>query len=92
MLPEVGQIVAVGLASGVLSLAVSEGGLFDPLRERLRGKLYLLASCALCLGAWFCAALWLWQGVPQGMAAPVAWGASWAVSTATAWGLEELHG
>lgn len=92
MLPEVGQVVAVGLASGIASLAVSEGGIFDPIRRRLRGKLYLLASCAMCLGFWFCGALWAVQGAPPGLVLPVAWGASWAISTATAWGLQELHG
>ena len=85
-------IVAVGLASGVMALAVSESGLFAPVRAALRGLPGELARCSLCLGAWLCAALWLAQGIPEGMSALVAWGASWAVSTATAWGLGRLHG
>lgn len=86
------EILLVGLASGIMSLAISESGLFAPVRRRLDGMLYLLVSCALCLGAWLCAGLWLWQGLPPGISAPVAWGASWAISTATAWGLGGLHG
>lgn len=85
-------VVAVGLASGVIALAISRGGLFRPLRSHLRGPLAELAECPLCLGAWLCAALWGVQGLPPELSAPVAWGASWAVSTAVAWGLEELHG
>jgi len=73
-----------------MALAVARGGLFDALRARLRGRLAELAECPLCLGAWLCAGLWAVQGLPEGLAAPVAWGASWAVSTATAWGLERL--
>lgn len=85
-------VVSVGLASGVMALAVARGDLFKPFRDRLRGRFWMLANCPLCLGAWLCAALWLAQGLPEGLSAPVAWGASWAVSTATAFGLEELHG
>ena len=85
------QTLAVGLASGVVSLAVARGGLFEPLRARLRGRLAMLAACPLCLGAWVCAGLWLVQGLPPGLTAPVAWGAAWAISTATAFGLEHVY-
>lgn len=83
-------ILWVGLASGVICLALAEGGIFDPWRSRLRGKWANLASCPLCLGAWVCAALWVYQGLPPGVSAPVAWGASWAVSTAVSFGLLRL--
>ena len=83
-------VLLVGLASGVMALALAQGGLFEPLRARLTGWAGELAGCPLCLGAWLCAALWAVQGIPEGIAAPVAWGAAWAVSTATAYGLERL--
>lgn len=85
------ECAAVGLASGVLALALTRGSLFEPLRRRLTGWASELAHCPLCLGAWLCAGIWLCQGLPEGLAAPVAWGASWAISTATAWGLERMH-
>ena len=85
-------VLLVGLASGVACLAVSASGLFEPLRNRLTGRLGMLVRCPLCLGFWACGALWAVQPLPEGIVLPVAWGASWAVSTATAWLLEELHG
>lgn len=85
-------VLLVGLASGVACLAVTTSELFYPLRARLSGRLGQLVRCSLCLGAWACAVLWAVQPLPEGIALPVAWGASWAVSTATAWLLEDLHG
>ena len=86
-------VLLVGLASGVACLAVTSGGVFDWLRERVaEGKLGQLVRCSLCLGFWACGALWAVQPLPDGLTLPVAWGASWAVSTATAWLLEDLHG
>lgn len=84
--------VWVGLASGVLALAIAQAEVFAPLRARLTGRLAYLSTCPLCLGAWLCAGLTVWQGPPPGLVWPVAWGASWAVSTATAWGLDRLAG
>lgn len=97
-------ILLVGVASGAIALGVARAHPLDGLHAWLwpgreqgtpqppgaRGWAAYLLSCPLCLGAWLCAALWLCQGLPDGLAAPVAWGASWAVSTATAWGLERL--
>ena len=85
-------VLLVGLAAGVAALAVAEGGLFEPLRARLTGWAGELVSCPLCLGFYLCAALWLAQGIPDNLAAPVALGAAWAVSTATAYGLRRLAG
>lgn len=84
--------VWVGLASGVMALAIAQAEAFAPLRARLTGRLAYLSTCPLCLGAWLSAGLLLIQGPPPGLAWPVAWGASWAVSTATAWGLDRLAG
>lgn len=81
----------VGLASGVICLAVTRGGLFEPFRARLSGKLATLFSCPLCLGAYVVAGLWAFQGLPDGLSAPVAWGAAWAVSTGVAFTLEHLY-
>lgn len=85
-------VLLVGLASGVACLAVTSSGLFEPVRNRLTGRLGMLVRCSLCLGFWACGALWAIQPLPPGLTLPVAWGASWAVSTATAWLLEDLHG
>lgn len=85
-------VLLVGLASGIASLAVAESGLFAPLRDRLAGWPGQLVRCALCLGFWLCGALWAFQPLPEGIAILTAWGASWAISTATAWVLEDLHG
>jgi hypothetical protein len=99
-------VLDVGLASGVAALAVSDSDLFRPLRDRLwpsrdegapsppglRGWLAGLLHCPLCLGFWACAALWLAQGLPDHLSAPVAWGAAWAVSAATSYGLRRLAG
>lgn len=82
-------ILWVGLASGVAALAISDGGLFRPLRNRLDWE---LLRCPLCLGFWACGALWAAQGLPDHLSAPVAWGAAWAVSAATSYGLRRLAG
>jgi hypothetical protein len=85
------SVLLVGLAAGVAAAAIAaDEGLFQPLHARLKGRAGYLMACPVCLSFWLCAALWLAQGIPDGLAAPVAWGASWAVSTATAYGLRRL--
>ena len=96
------EILWVGLASGAIALVVARARPFDALHAWLwpgreqgapqppgaRGWAAYLLSCPWCLGAWLCAALWACQGVPAGLTPIVAWAAAWAVSTATARGLE----
>jgi len=98
------EILFVGLASGAIALGVARARPFDglhawlwPHREQgapqppgARGWAAYLLSCPWCLGAWLCAGLWACQGVPAGLSPVVAWAAAWAVSTATARGLERL--
>ena len=82
----------VGLASGVVALALSRGSIFAPLRARLTGWPEKLVTCPLCLGAWLCAAGTALQGAPTGLTWPIAWGASWAVSTALAVAVDRMAG
>jgi len=86
------EILLVGLAAGVLALAIARGSVFEPLRARLTGWPGELVRCPLCLSAWLCGALWLTQGVPDGVSPDVAWGASWAVATAYAAAVERVAG
>ena len=83
-------VLLVGLASGVLSLALARGSLFDPIRRRLPGLAGELFGCYLCLGAYLSAVLWIVQPVPAGVSEWVAWAASWAVGVAWAAGVERL--
>ena len=96
------NVLLVGIASGAIALGVARAHPLDglhawlwPARETgtpqppgLRGWAAYLLSCPWCLGAWLCAGLWVVQGVPRGLSPVVAWAAAWAVSTATARGLE----
>ncbi len=85
-------ILWVGLASGVLSLAVARGTIFEPLRARLGGKSGELVRCYFCLGAWISAGLTAWQGAPEGILWPVAWAASWGVGMLLASTIDRLVG
>lgn len=85
-------VLLVGLASGVVSLAIARGAVFAGLRARLTGLPGELIRCPLCLGAWLCAALTALQGAPAGLSPVVAWGSAWAVSTLYAVAVDRLAG
>ena len=78
----------VGLASGVVSLAISRGSIFDPLRTRLTGWRAELASCWLCVGFYVSALLTALEGAGGWLE----WLASWAVSTLLAAAVDRLAG
>lgn len=81
----------VGLASGVLALALSRGSIFAPLRALARGWVAEFLTCWLCLGAWAAAGLTALQG-PGELAWPVAWGAAWGVSSLLAAAVDRMAG
>ncbi len=99
-------VLLVGLASGVLALAISRARIFRWLRELVwpghdaeppaprppgvRGWAGYLLTCWLCLGAWLCAALWAVEGLPGKPSGLVLWAASWAVSTLLAAAVDRL--
>ena len=84
----------VGLASGVLALAISRTRAFRPLRDIVwpghedepptplpagaRGCAAYFVTCHVCLGAWLSLALTALQGASAGLRPVVAWGAAWA--------------
>lgn len=84
----------VGLASGILALAISRTRAFRWLRELVwpghedeppaplppgaRGWAAYFVTCQVCLGAWLSLALAALQGAPAGLHPVVAWGAAWA--------------
>lgn len=76
----------VGLASGVLALAISRGTIFAPLRARLTGWRAELASCYLCLGFWLSAVLTALEGT----GGPIQWLAAWGISTLLAAAVDRL--
>lgn len=78
----------VGLASGIVSLTLSRGSIFAPLRARLTGWRAELGSCYLCLGAWVSGAL----TILSGSGGWLEWLASWAVSTLLAASVDRLAG
>lgn len=98
----------VGLASGILALAISRTRVFRPLRDLvwpghedewptpqppgLRGWVAYLLTCHTCLSAWAAAALTALQGVPAGLHPVAAWGASWAVGAALAAAVDRMAG
>lgn len=50
-----GQLIELGVASGMISFIISEAKLFLPFREYLKPRskfFYGLFSCGLCLGVW----------------------------------------
>lgn len=82
------SVLLVGLASGIVSLALARGRIFDPLRSRLTGWRAELASCYLCLGFWVSGLL-----TPLGPSAGLLeWLASWAVSALLAAAVDRLAG
>ena len=81
-------VTLVGLASGVVSLTLSRGSIFAPLRARLTGWRAELGSCYLCLGAWVSGAL----TILSGSGGWLEWLASWAVSTLLAAAVDRLAG
>lgn len=98
----------VGLASGVLALAISRTRAFRPLRDIVwpghedeppaplppgaRGWAAYLLTCYVCLGAWLSLGLTVLQGAPDELRPVVAWGASWAVAAAFAATVDRLAG
>ena len=84
------SVLLVGLAAGIVTLTVTRGEIFEPLRHRLRGRLGYLVSCPLCLGFWLSGALTALQGVDVGTVPLVGWWASWGVSTALAVAVDRL--
>lgn len=100
--------IYVGLASGVLALAISRTRAFRPLRDMVwpghedeppsplppgaRGWVAYFVTCGVCLSAWLAAALTALQGVPAGLHPVVAWGASWAVGAALAAAVDRMAG
>ena len=101
-------VLLVGLASGVVALAISRTRAFRPLRDIVwpghedepptplppgaRGWAAYLVTCYVCLGAWLAAGLTALQGVPGGLHPVVSWGASWAVGAAFAAAVDRLAG
>lgn len=85
----------VGLASGILALAISRTRAFRWLRELVwpghedepptplpagaRGWAAYFVTCHVCLGAWLSLALTALQGAPAGLHPVVAWWAAWAI-------------
>jgi hypothetical protein len=82
------DVLLVGLASGVVSLTLARGRIFDPLRTHLTGWRAELGSCYLCLGAWVSGAL----TILSGSGGWLEWLASWAVSTLLAASVDRLAG
>lgn len=98
----------VGLASGVVALAISRTRAFRPLREfvwpghedeppaplppGVRGWAAYLVTCYVCLGAWLAAGLTALQGVDEGMVPLVAWLAAWGVSSLLAAAVDRMAG
>jgi hypothetical protein len=70
-------VLLVGLASGIIALALSRGTVFAPVRARLTGWRAELASCPLCLGFWLSGLL----TAAEGTGGPLEWLAAWAIST-----------
>lgn len=82
----------VGLASGIVALAISRGEVFGSLRARFTGWRAYLAQCPLCLGFWVSLALTAIQGAPEGLQFCVAWFASWGIGTLLAFAVDRLAG
>ena len=87
MLPQP-ETVTVGLASGIVALAIARGRVFDPLRARLTGWRAELAGCYLCLGFWTAGVL----TILSGSGGPLEWLASWGVGTLLAASVDRLAG
>lgn len=81
----------VGLAAGVLALALSRGSVFAPLRARLTGWPGELASCWLCQSAWWAAGLTALEGA-GGLHPVVAWAAAWGAGALLAAAVDRLAG
>lgn len=95
----------IGLASGVLALAISRTRAFRWLRELVwpghedepptplspgaRGWAAYLVTCHVCLSAWLAAGLTVLQG-PAGLHPVVAWGAAWGIGALLAAAVDRL--
>lgn len=86
------SVLLVGLASGIVALAISRGQVFGSLRAGLTGWRAYLSQCPLCLGFWVSLALTAVQGAPQGIEFCVAWFASWGVGTLLAFSVDRMAG
>lgn len=84
--------VWVGLASGIVALAISRGQVFGSLRARLTGWRAYLAECPLCLSFWVSLVFTAVQGAPAGLEFCISWWASWGIGALLAFAVDRLAG